>query len=130
MANPNIVNVSSIHAGNMGFNLQTTLSAILFSVSTDYLVKVNRIVCANVDGTSAADLTLYLSSIDDVPTGISNGTLASTAYIAKTMSVPADTTLVVLDSPIYMAEGDVLHGGASANSSLDLIISYEVINDA
>ena len=53
--------------------------------------------------------------------------LTSTFYLAKTVSVPADATLVILDTPIYLMEGDVLKGGASAASDLDLFISYEVV---
>ena len=54
----------------------------------------------------------------------------SVVYLAKTISVPADSTLVVLDSPIYLMEGDKLRGGASAAGDLDLFISYEVLDDA
>ena len=59
-----------------------------------------------------------------------NITVAGSFYIAKTISVPADASLVLLDSPIYLMEGDILKGGASAASDLDLIVSYELINDA
>ena len=31
---------------------------------------------------------------------------------------------------IYLMEGDILKGGASAASDLDLFISYEVLDDA
>ena len=62
-------------------------------------------------------------------TGIT-ATGASTVYLAKTVSVPADSTLVLVDSPIYMMEADILKGGASASGDLDLYISYEVLNDA
>ena len=54
----------------------------------------------------------------------------ATVYLAKTVTVPADTTLVVLDTPIYLMEGDVLKGGASANSDLDLFVSFEILDDA
>ena len=50
--------------------------------------------------------------------------------IASTVSVPADAVLVLLDTPIYLEEGDVLEGGASAASDLTLFVSYEVIDDA
>jgi len=50
--------------------------------------------------------------------------------IAKTIPVPADTALSVLDKPIYLMESDVLKGGASAANDIDILISYEVINDA
>ena len=46
------------------------------------------------------------------------------------MNVPADDSLVLIDKPIYLMEGDVLRGGASAASVLELFASYEVINDA
>ena len=54
----------------------------------------------------------------------------ATVYLCKTVTVPADATLVVLDTPIYLMEGDILKGGASAASDLDLFVSYEVLDDA
>jgi hypothetical protein len=67
MANPNIVSVSSIKGESVGFALSATTTTTLMTVSSDKVVKVNRITCANVDGTNAADLTLSVSyeSIDD-----------------------------------------------------------------
>ena len=58
MANPNIVSVATIYGGNMGWALSNTLTATLLTVDADKLLKINRIVCANVDGTNAADLNL------------------------------------------------------------------------
>ena len=48
------------------------------------------------------------------------------------MNVPANSTLVVVgkDSPIYLEEGQSIRGGASANGDLDVIISYEELDDA
>ena len=54
MANPNIVNVTSIYAANMGWNLQTGLTDTLLTVSSDVIVKINTCTCANVNGTDAA----------------------------------------------------------------------------
>ena len=62
--------------------------------------------------------------------GVTTTGADATVYIAKTVSVPADSTLVVSDGPIYLMEGDVLKGGASAASDLDLFVSYEIIDDA
>jgi hypothetical protein len=94
------------------------------------IVKVNAITCANVDGTNAAALNLYIDGVGTTVTGVTGTALATTIYLAKTISVPADDILVVIDKPIYLMEGDILKGGASAASDLDLYISYEVINDA
>jgi len=130
MANPNIVNVSSIYGGNAGWNLSATLTATLLTVSADVIVKVNAITCANVDGTNAAALNLYIDGVGTTVTGVTGTSLATAIYLAKTISVPADDILVVIDKPIYLMEGDILKGGASVAGDLDLYISYEVINDA
>ncbi len=130
MANPNIVSVSSIYGGNAGWNLSTTLTATLLTVDAEKIVKINRITCANVDGSSAADLNLYVDGMGSGASGVTTTGADATVYLAKTVSVPADSTLVVLDTPIYLMEADVLKGGASAASDLDLFISYEVLDDA
>jgi hypothetical protein len=100
------------------------------TVSSDKVVKVNRITCANVDGTNAADLTLSVTKSNFTPDGVANFDTSGTFHLAKTVSVPADATLVILDTPIYLMEGDVLKGGAGAASDLELFVSYESIDDA
>ena len=130
MANPNIVSVSSIYGGNASWNLSATLTTTLLTVSADMIVKVNSILCANVDGTNAATLNLYIDGVGTTVSGVTGTGLATTIYLAKTVNVPADDVLVVIDKPIYLMQGDILKGGASAASDLDLFISYEVINSA
>ena len=129
MANPNLVNVATINGGNLGFNLSATATATLLTVASDVILKINRITVANVDGSSAADVDLFVDGMGNGATGIT-ATGASTVYLAKTVAVPADSTLVLVDSPIYLMEADILKGGASAAGDLDLYISYEVLNDA
>jgi hypothetical protein len=129
MANPNIVNVATINGESVGFNLTATTTTTLLTVSSNKLLKVNRITCANVDGTNAADLSLSVEKQNFTSAGVTNFDTSGTFFLAKTVSVPADATLVVLDTPIYLMEGDILKGGASAASDLDLFISYEVIDD-
>jgi len=130
MANPNIVSVSSIYGGNAGWNLSNTTTATLLTVDAEKIVKINRITCANVDGTNAADLNLYVDGMGSGASGVTTTGADATVYLAKTISVPADSTLVVSDTPIYLMEADVLKGGASEGSDLDLFISYEVLDDA
>ena len=131
MANPNIVAVTSILGGNLGFNLSNTLTATLATVGSGVVVKVNRITVANVDGTNAADVDLFVDGLTTAgATGFAGTGADATVYLAKTVSVPADATLVLVDTPIYLMEGDVLKGGASASGDLDLFISYEVISSS
>jgi hypothetical protein len=130
MANPNIVSVTSIKGESVGFALSATTTTTLMTVSADKLIKINRITCANVDGSSSADLTLSITKSNFTPDGVANFDTSGTFHLAKTVSVPADATLVVLDTPIYMMESDVLKGGANAASDLELFVSYESIDDA
>ena len=129
MANPNLVNVATISGGNLGFNLGSSATATLLTVASDKILKINRITVANVDGSSAADVDLFVDGLGNGAAGIT-ATGSATVYLAKTVSVPADATLVISDTPIYLMEGDILKGGASAASDLDLFISYEVLDDA
>ena len=131
MANPNIVAVTNILGGNLGWNLSATATTTLMTVAAEKIVKINRITCANVDGTNAADVSLFVDGLTTAgATGITPTGASATVYLAKTVSVPADATLVLSDTPIYLMEGDILKGGASAASDLDLFISYEVLDDA
>ena len=124
MANPNIVNVTSILGETVIGALTTTLTTVLLtnSASSGKVYKINSVMISNVDGTNAADVTFKVATND-------LGT--STAYaIASTISVPADATLNLVDknSSFYLMENQSIIGGASANSDLEVVISYEDIS--
>ena len=121
MAAPNIVNVSSIYGKTMGGTLGTS-NADMVTCPTDKLLKINSIIVANVDGTNAADVTVQFYNAGDT----------TSYHIAKTVSVPADSTLIVLgkDAPIYLEEGDKIQALASAAGDLEIVISYEELDDA
>ena len=125
MANPNIVNVTSIYGKVDGHALTTdAISASGSNVITcgaDQLYKINSIIVSNVDGTNTATIDVAVNLASD-----------SRFYIAKSVNVPAATTLVVIgkDSPIYLEEGDELEARATVASDAELIVSYEIINDA
>jgi len=129
MANPNIVDVATILGGNAGWNLPASTTTTLLTVSAEYILKINRITVANVDGTNAANLDLYVSGMGSGTTGVTTTGADSDVYLAKTISVPADATLVLSDTPIYLMEGDILKGGTASTGDLDLFISFETIID-
>ena len=123
MAAPNLVNVTTIFGKTTGAALDTTTTTSLLanSASSGKVYKINSIIVSNIDGSSAADVT---ASFYD-------STAATSYQIAATVSVPADSTLIVLgkDSPIYLEENHSIRGGASSNSDLEVIISYEDLTD-
>ena len=95
MANPNIVSVTSIKGESVGYNLTATTTTTLMTVSSDKLIKINRITVANVDGTNAATVDLFVDGLTTAgASGITPTGADATVYLAKTVSVPADATLV------------------------------------
>ena len=122
MAAPNVVNVTSIYGKTTGLAL-TSSSQDVLTCGADKLLKVNSIIVANVDGTNADDVTV---------SWYDSGT--TTAFrLASTVAVPADSTLVVLgkDAPIYLEEGDKIQAnGVAASGDLEIIVSYEELDDA
>ena len=130
MANPNIVSVTAITAGTLGWNLPTGGLVNLIDPDSGYLLKINRIVVANVDTASAADVDVAIVTASQTFTNTTVTGADATTYLAKTISVPADASLVVSDTPIYLREGDNLQANASASGDLDLTISFELITDA
>jgi len=130
MANPNIVSVTAITAGTLGWNLPTGGLVNLIDPDSGYLLKINRIVVANVDGSSAADVDVAIVTASQSFTNTTVTGADATVYLAKTISVPADASLVVSDTPIYLREGDNLQANASASGDLDLTITFELLTDA
>ena len=130
MANPNIVKVATIQAGNAGWALGTGLTTVLLTVSAEYILKINSLIVTNIHGTNAATVSVDVNGMGSGATGVTVTGPLATCRLASTMNVPADDSLVLIDKPIYLMEADVLRGGASAASVLELFASYEVINDA
>jgi len=122
MAAPNIVNVSSIYGKTMGAALSTSTTTDILTCPSNKVLKINSIIVSNVDGTNAADVTVNFY----------DSSAGSRYALASTIAVPADATLIVLgkDSPIYLEEGDQIEAGASASGDLQIIISYEELDDA
>jgi hypothetical protein len=124
MANPNIVNVAAIYGNTSSTSLSTTSATSLVSnaASSGKIYKINSIVVANVDGTTAADITINVYSA---------AALGGTAFpIASTISVPADATLIVTDktTAFYLLENQSI--GATAGTASDLVVtaSWEELN--
>ena len=121
MSAPNLVNVATITAKSVQAALTTTLTTeILANASSSGKVfKINNIIIANIDGTNAADASVFITKSGGSPIAI-----------ASTISVPADATLVVInkDTALYLEEGDNIEAGAGAASDLTITINYEELS--
>lgn len=118
MANPNIVNVTTIYGNTAVSALTTATGNVLTNASnSNNVIKLNSVTVANYGNTNiTANVMLNRSS--------------TVYYFAGNISVPSNSTLVVVgkDTGVYMIEGDVLQANVSANSTAHMIASYESIN--
>jgi hypothetical protein len=124
MAAPNIVNVSTITGKTAVVDLSTTNATLVVEnpASSGKVFKINSLYVSNVDGSAAAEITISLYSEDNI-----GGTATE---ICKTIAVPADATLVVIDknSSVYLEEDKSIGATASAASDLKIVCSYEEIS--
>ena len=119
MATPDLVNIATITPKNAMGTLGDTNRTTMIDVPADTAVRIDTILVANDDGTNAADCTLEISN--------DNG---STYFkIASTISVPADSTLSMIDTPIYLDETDLIAITAGAANDLDYHVSYVELVD-
>lgn len=119
MAAPNLANVSTITGTAVGAALTTTVTTALLtnSAASGTVIKVNGITVTNISGSSATTTMDFF-----------NGTTGF--RLAFTLTVPVGATVVVVDKNayLYLAEGCSIRGGASAGSSLETVITYEVMS--
>jgi len=124
MAAPNIVNVTTITGKTDQVSLTTTSATAVVSNTalSGKVFKVNSLVVANVDGANAADITVSVYSEDDI-----GGTATE---LVSTVSVPADSSLVVIDknTSLYLEEDMSIGATASAANDLKVVVSYEEIS--
>jgi len=124
MANPNIVNVTTIYGNASEVSLANTSANQLVSnaASSNKVYKINSIVVANTNGTAAANITINVYS---------QASLGGTAYpIASTISVPANSTLIVTDktTTFYLLENQSIGATAGTANYLTVTASWEEIS--
>ena len=114
MANPNIVNVTSI-LGKTKTQAATTVLANLLVGVTDKILKVNTVIASNTNTSTAYEATLtYNDGTTDVD-------------IAQSIVVPAKASLIIIDkaSSLYMEEGHTIQ---VKGNNIEFTISYEEIS--
>lgn len=120
MAAPNIVNVSTITGKSLALNLgSTSLVGILTnSASSNEVFKINTVRASNV-GVVTANISLGY--------GVVGGT---THYLASTIEVPVDTSLLIVDKTngFYLEENQHILAKSETSGDLDIFVSYEEIS--
>lgn len=124
MANPNIVNVTTILANNSLTDLTTTSATAVVNnpAGSGKVYKVNSLIVSNKDSANVYAATISLYSADDV---------GGTAYsIANLIDIPATASLIVIDknTSYYIKEDQSI--GVTANNANRLVAtaSWEEIS--
>lgn len=117
MANPNIVNVTTIN-GNTGVLAVTTSATAIVtnSAASNKVFKLNALYVSNNDTTLTYKVTVDLYR-------------STTAYpIGVNIAIPSGSSLDIVNKAIYLLEGDALRLTAETNSKLVAVASWEEIS--
>ena len=123
MANPNIVNVTAIYGKTSRTSLSTTSVTNILNnpVDSNKLIKINTVNIANGSNTNAAITVAFYGAAD------LGGSLA---YLVKDVTVPAYSTLTVIDKSTmyYLEENSSVGATAGTANVISIICSYEEIS--
>jgi hypothetical protein len=131
MANPNLLAATTASGTTTYLTPSATTAVVLIpnAASSGQVYKINQIVAANVNGSTAVNTTVSIYTNGAVAQG--SAPSSGTAYpIASTVSVPASASLVVVDktTPVYLMEGSSITVTSGTASGITYSISYEVIS--
>jgi hypothetical protein len=130
MSSPNIVNVTAIYGTTTYYTPSGTSAIVLLAntAASGLVYKINQIVCANVNGSSAVNATVSIYSNGAVAQG--GAPAGGTAYpVISTISVPASASVIAVDktTAIYLMEGTSISVTSGTASGITYTISYESI---
>jgi len=122
MANPNIVNVTSIY-GSTSYLIPSTTSATTWTALTPAsgtVNKIDNIVAANVTA-SAATVTVAINS--------AAGGAGTNYRLIYQVTVPINASIVIVDksTAFYLGEAQSIVVTVGTSSAIELTASYEAI---
>lgn len=131
MAAPNILGLTTATGKTTYFTPSGTSAVVLLAnpASSNKVLKINSLVAANVDGTTATDCTVSYYTNGAVAQG--SAPSGGTAYpIVSTVAVPADASLIVIDktTQIYLEENTCISVISSSANDLTFVVSYEELS--
>ena len=131
MANPNIAALTTLTGNTTYLTPSGTTAVVLLpnAASSGQVFRINQIVAANVNGTSAVDTTVSIYTNGAVAQG--SAPSGGTAFpIASTISVPADASLIIVDktTALYLMEGTSITVTSGTGSGITYSVSYEIIS--
>lgn len=130
MANPNIVNVTTIYGTTTYYTPTATTAVVLLAnaASSGKVYKINQIVCSNTTST-ATNATVSIYSNGGVAQG--SAPTGGTPYpVVSAIAVPGNASLICVDksTAIYLMENTSIVITSAVANYLTFTISYEDIS--
>lgn len=121
MAQPNLLNISTITGNTIGTTLTTDTTTTIVSCPPNTVLKINSIT-VNSGGDAVDVFVDYYDSSNDE-------TLALAGGLDPVAVNPLLSSIRVLDKDltVYLEEGDEIRAGAGDPGVADLVMSYEEI---
>jgi hypothetical protein len=131
MANPNLLAATTASGTTTYYTPGGTSAVVLLpnAASSGQVFKINQIVAANVNGSSAVNATVSIYTNGAVAQG--SAPSGGTGYpVVSTVSVPANASLIVTDktTAIYLMEGTSITVTSGTASGITYSVSYEIIS--
>jgi len=131
MSNPNLLAATTASGTTTYYTPGGTTAVVLLAnaAASGQVYKINQIVAANVNGSSAVNATVSVYTNGAVAQG--SAPAGGTAYpIISTVSVPANASLIAVDktTAVYLMEGSSISVTSGTASGITYTVSYEVIS--
>ena len=128
MANPNLLNISSVYGVTSSLTPSVNTSVVLVAnpANSGHVYKINVINISNIDTSSNISTSIALYTNGSVAQG--SAPSGGTAYsLLSTVVVPYNSSLVAIDkaSSFYLQEGTSIIVTSSSASKLVYVVSYE-----
>jgi len=128
MANPNIVAVATIKGITKTQAATATIADLTAYPISGVVFKVNTLIASNIHATAAKNVSVVLY------TNNSTANLVTSHYIASTISIPADASLIIIDksSSFYLNDNSASAGQKlrvlATDTDVNFTVSYEEIS--
>lgn len=131
MAAPNIASLTTITGKTTYLTPGGTTAVVLLpnAANSNTVLKINQIVAANVNGSTAVNCTVAVYTNGAVAQG--SAPSGGTAFpIASAISVPANASLIVADktTQLYLEEGTSIIVTSGTASGITYSVSYEIMS--
>ena len=131
MSNPNLLAATTASGTTAYLTPGGTTALVLIrnAASSGTVLKINQIVAANVNGSSAVNATISVYTNGGVAPG--SAPSGGTAYpVISTVSVPANASLIAVDktTAVYLMEDSSISVTSGTASGITYTVSYEVIS--